>query len=276
MAITTGDGYIASAKQIIPFVKTAAVTTVNTTRYTIRGAAGNPGAGTLASMGATIPGQVPTDATSGCPTINAFGGGATGYLSRVLWNNSVVGRIELWDVVYAVNIPSSAAGFQATQTLTVTDPASYLGRCPDGLGNGLRIFVEITTTMSASATTIVCTYSNSAASPATGKSTASSGSMSGFVAGRWVELALAAGDSGVSKLESIVIGGATNAAGVANVIVARPLWSSATRVANSGSYDGIDMTGMPVVYDTSALVVTTIADSTSSGLPDLLIEIANG
>lgn len=276
MAITTGDGYIAAAKQLIPYTKTAAVTTVNTTRYTIRGAAGVPGAGTLESMGAAVPGKVPTDATSGCPTINAFGGGNTGYLSRVFWNNSVVGRIELWDIVYAVNIPSSAAGFQSLQTLTVTDPASYLARTPDGLGNGLRLFVEITTTMSASATTIVCTYSNSASTPATGKSTASSGSMSGFVAGRWVELALAAGDSGVSKLESIVIGGATNAAGVANVIVARPLWSSATRVANSGSYDGIDMTGMPIVYDTSALVVTTVADSTSSGIPDLLIEIANG
>jgi hypothetical protein len=276
VAITTGDGYVGAAKQLIPYTKTAAVTTINTTRYTVRGAAGNPGAGTLAALGATIPGQVPTDAISGCPTINAFGGGATGYLSRVFWNNSVVGRVELWDIVYAVNIPSSAAGFQSLQTLTVTAPASYLGRTPDGLGNGLRIFVEITTTMSASATTIICTYSNSAASPATGRTTVTSGSISGFVAGRWVELALQAGDSGVSKLESIIIGGATNAAGVANVIVARPLWSSATRVANSGSYDGIDMTGMPVVYDTSALVVTTIADSTSSGIPDLLIEIANG
>lgn len=276
MAITTGDGYIAAAKQVVPWTKTAAVTTVNTTRYTTRGAAGNPGAGTLA-FGSAIPGQVLTDATGqGFPVLTAFGGTATGYLSRVQWNNSVVGRVELWDMLYSVNIPTGAGGFGATQTLTVTAPASYLGRCPDGLGNGLRIFVEVTTTMSASATTVTCTYSNSAASPATGKSTASSGSLSGFVAGRWVELALAAGDTGVSKLESIIIGGATNAAGVANVIVARRLWGSGTRVANSGSYDGIDMTGMPIVYETSALCVTTVADSTSSGLVDLDIEIANG
>lgn len=275
MAITTGDGLIASAKQIIPYTKTAAVTTIALNRHSIRGAAGNPGAGTLAGP-STIPGALFTDASSGCPTINAFGGGATGYLTRVNWNNSVVGRIELWDVLYCVNIPSSAAGFQTTQTLTVTAPASYLGRCPDGLGNGLRIFVEITTTMSASATTISCTYANSAASPVGGKSTGTTASLSGFTASRWVELPLAAGDTGVSKLETIVIGGATNAAGVANIIVCRPLWNSGTRVANSGSYDGVDMTGMPIVYDTSALVVTTVADSTSSGIPDLLIEIANG
>lgn len=277
MAITTGDGYVAASKQVIPYTKTAAVTTVNTTRYTVRGAAGNPGAGTLA-LGSAVPGQVVTDATAnyGAPTINAFGGGATGYLTRVQWNNSVVGRVELWDVLYGVNIPTGASGFGATQTLTVTNPPSYLSRTPDGLGNGLRIFVEVTTTMSASATTVTCTYSNSASTPATGRTTASSGSLSGFVAGRWVELALQAGDSGVSKLESIVIGGATNAAGVANVIVARRLWTNGTRVANSGTSEGLDMTGMPIVYDTSALVVTTVADSTSSGLVDMEIEIANG
>ena len=277
MAITTGDGYVAAAKQVIPWTKTAAVTTVNTTRYTTRGAAGNPGAGTLA-FGSAVPGQLLTDATAsaGFPTINAFGGGATGYLTRVQWNNSVVGRVELWDMLYSANIPTGAGGFGSLQTLTVTAPPSYLGRCPDGLGNGLRIFVEVTTTMSASATTVTCTYSNSASTPATGRTTASSGSLSGFVAGRWVELALQAGDTGVSKLESIVIGGATNAAGVANVIIARRLWTNGTRVANSGTSEGLDLTGMPIVYDTSALCVTTVADSTSSGLVDMDIEIANG
>jgi hypothetical protein len=275
VAITTGDGYIAGSKQVVAWSKTASVTTIATTRHTTRGAAGIPGAGTLA-FGSAVPGQVLTDANSGFPTINAFGGGNTGYLSRVQWNNSVVGRLELWDMLYSVNIPTGAGGFGSLQTLTVTAPASYLGRVPDGLGNGLRIFVEVTTTMSASATTVTCTYSNSASTPATGKSTASSGSLSGFTASRWVELALAAGDSGVSKLESIIIGGATNAAGVANVIVARRLWTNSTRVANAGTSEGIDMTGMPIVYDTSALCVTTVADSTASGLVDMDLEIVNG
>lgn len=275
MAIVSGDGYISSSKQIVPWVKTASVTTTAAARFTTRGAAGNPGAGTLA-FGSAVPGQVLTDATAsaGFPTINAFGGGATGYLTRVQWNNSVVGRVELWDMLYSVNVPTGASGFGTLQTLTVTAPASYLTRCPDGAGNGLRIFVEVTTTMSATATTVTCTYTNQAGTAA--KTTASSGSLSGITAGRWVELALAAGDSGVQKLETIVIGGATNAAGVANVIIARPLWANTTRVANSGTSDGIDVVGMPILYDTSALCVTTIADSTASGLVDMNIEIANG
>jgi hypothetical protein len=192
----------------------------------------------------------------------------------VQWNNSVVGRIELWDVLWGGNIPTGASGFGALQTLTVSSPASYLGRVPGGVGHGLRIFLEITTTMSATATTVSVGYTNSDGTGS--RSTGATASLSGFTAGRWVELPLQAGDRGVQEIDNIVIGGATNAAGIANVIVCRPLWSSGTRVANSGSYDGIDMTGMPIVYDTSALVVTTVADSTSSGVPDLLIEIANG
>lgn len=277
MAITSGDGYIASAKQIIPYVKTPALTTVATSRHTLRGVAGNPGAGTLA-FGSAVPGQVLTDATasSGFPTINAFGASATGYLTRVNYSNSVVGRLELWDMLYSVNIPTGASGFGTLQTLTVTAPASYLSRCPDGAGAGLRMFVEITTTMSATATTVGATYTNSAGT--TGRTAVTTGSLSGLTATRWIELFLQAGDSGIQKLETIVIGGATNAAGVANVVICRPLWSNSVRVANAAGIgaDDLSRTGMPIVYDTSALVLTTVADSTSSGVPDLNIEIANG
>jgi len=39
--------------------------------------------------------------------------------------------------------------------------------------------------------------------------------------------------------------------------------------------DGLDRTGLPIVYATSALVVTAIPDATSSGVIDMNIEIAN-
>lgn len=267
MAITNGDGYIASAKQIIPYAKSAALTTVAATRYTVRQQAGNPGAGTLAF--ATTPGVVPTDATSGMPVINAFGGGATGYLSRVSFGNSVAGRLELWDVLYGCNVSLTALA-----TTTVTAPASYLGRTPDGTGVGLRIFAEITTTVSATATTIQVTYTRNDGTAA--RTSVASGSLSGFVAGRWQEIQLAAGDGGVQKIESIIVGGTVATAGAANIIVARPLWSNRVFAANSGGVDGIDRTGLPVVYADSALVLTNIADSTSAGLPDLSIEVCNG
>lgn len=273
MAITTGDGYIGSAKQNIPYTKTAGTTVVADNRSTIAGAAGSPGALTL--LGAATPsGGMPTDATAGYPTINAFGGGATGYLTRVAYACSVACRLELWDKLYAVGITTAQLG--TLQTLTLSSQPSISSRIPGGTDYvGLRIFVEITTTMSATATTINVTYTNE--NGTTGRTVAAtSGSLSGFVAGRWVELGLQAGDRGVQKIESVVIGGATNAAGALNVIIARRLWQNRVITANFSGSDSLDRTGMPVVWADSAIVACVIADSTSSGIVDLEFEIANG
>lgn len=269
MAITTGDGYIAAAKQIIPYTKTAALTTASNTRYTIRGQAGDPGAATLAATAATSGGQVYTDAVAGFPVINAFGGGATGYLTRVFWNNSVVGRVELYDMLWGGNVALTALA-----TNTVTGASSYLGRTPDGAGNGCLIFVEISTTVNTAAVTVTVNYTNQAGTA--GRTTGASVSLSAMVAARWVSMPLQAGDSGVRSIQSIVVGGVAAGTGAANVLVVRPLWGSGTRIANSGTYDGIDMTGMPIVYADSAIAACTVADSTSSGIPDFQIEIANG
>ena len=272
MAITTGDGYIASAKQIIPYTKTASVTAVATNRFSVAQAAGNPGALTL--LGAATPaGGVPTDATAGYPLLNAFGGGALGYLTRVGYASTVASRLELWDKLYAVGITTAQLG--TLQTLTLSGQPSYSSRVPGGnQWTGLRIFVEITTTMSASATTINVGYTNQAGG--TLRTTGATASLSGFTAGRWVELPLQAGDTGVQQITSVVIGGATNAAGALNVIVARPLWSGRVPLAQAGGLDGLDRTGMPQVWADSALVLTVNPDSTATGIPDLTFEIANG
>jgi hypothetical protein len=273
MAITTGDGYIAAAKQTLSYVKTSTVTTVAAQRHGVAQVAGNPGALTL--LGAATPsGGVPTDATAGYPTINAFGVGNTGYLTRVSYASTVACRLELWDKLYAVGITTAQLG--TLQTLTLSSQPSISGRIPGGTDyNGLRIFVEITTTMSASATTINVTYTRGDGT--TGRTAAATtGSLSGFTAGRWVELPLAAGDIGVQKIESVIIGGATNAAGALNVIIARPLWQNRVPVVGYGDINGLDKTGMVQVFENSAIVMTVVADSTSSGIPDVLFEIANG
>ena len=269
MAITSGDTYIASSKQIIPFTKTASVTpSANTLRYGVFATAGNPGAGTLA-LTTALTGVVPDDSVAGYPIINAFGGSATGYLTRVQYANTVSGRMEIWDKVFGMGFACSTL-----QTLTLASQADYSTRIPGGNYSGLRLFLEITTTFSATATTVTVTYTNQ--SGATGHTTGTTSSLSGFTANRWVELPLQAGDSGVQKIESVVIGGATNTNGVANILVCRPLWTNRVNLANGGGLDGLDRTGMPIVYANSALTLTVVADSTSTGIPDLNIEIANG
>jgi hypothetical protein len=269
MAITTGDGYIAASKQILPFTKTASVTASNNNlRYGVFATAGNPGAGTLA-LTTALTGVVPTDATAGYPAINSFGSGNTGYLTRVQYANTVAARMEIWDKLFGFNFACATL-----QTFTLSSQADYSGRIPSAAYSGLRIFVEVTTTFSGTATTVTATYTDQSGN--TGHTTGSSGSMSGFTANRWVELSLQAGDSGVQKIESVIVGGATNTNGVANILVCRPIWTNRVQVTNGGGLDGLDRTGMPIVYDTSALTLTVIADATSTGIPDMNLEIANG
>ena len=270
MAITTVDGYVAAAKQIIPFTKTASVTTVAAQRSTQFPQAGNPGAGTAAFTTA-LTGVVPTDATAGFPAINAFGGSATGCLTRVQYACYVAARLELWDCLWGINVPTTPA---APTTYTIAGASSYLGRCPSGHGDGVRIFLWATTAVAANAVTITVTYTNSAGTA--GRSTGASGSLSGLIAGRWIELPLQAGDSGVDSVQTVVVGGTAAATGAINVTLVRPLWSGRVPLANAGDINALDKTGMPVVYADSALMLTTVPDSTAAGIPDLNIEIANG
>jgi hypothetical protein len=274
MAITSGDTYIASSKQIIPYGKTASVTTVaSTLRYTVFAMVGTPSAGTI--VGTANPGAVPVDTDAGYPQINTFGASATGYLTRVQYNSSVACRLELWDKLYAIAIdPKVAAVTPATGILS---PPSYSGRIPGSNYSGLRLFYEVSASFTGgTAATITVTYTNQ--SGTTGKTTAATtfGATTGNTIYRWVELPLAAGDSGIQKIETVTIAGTVPTVGTINVIVARPLWSNRVNLANYGGLDGLDRTGMPIVYDTSALTMTCVTDSTSSGVPDLNIEIANG
>lgn len=113
MAITSFDGFIASAKQYLSVAKTAARASVAASWFSVFDLAGNPGAGVLAGT-STAAGVVPTDATAGCPTIDAFGGGATGHLAQVDFGSSVACRLKLFDLVFK----AGAYAFNAAQALS--------------------------------------------------------------------------------------------------------------------------------------------------------------
>lgn len=270
MAITTADGLIAAARQQIPYTKTQAATSVAAQWHTLLDRAGNPGAGSLA-IANTTSGVLVTDATAGFPTINTFGPGSTGYLHTVQYGSTVAGRLELKDRLWHAGSVSATA----LATTTFTGQPSATGRMPDGAGVGCEIWVEINTTFSATATTVAVAYTNSDGVAA--RTTGASASLSGYVTGRLVQLPLQAGDKGVRQIDSVTVGGTVATAGTLNVVLARPLWEAGrVPVANGGDVHGPDRTGLVEVYDTSALWMIAAADSTSTGVPDALIAIANG
>ena len=164
MAITTHDGFVGSAKQPFSFGKTASRTAVAAQWFSVFDIAGNPGAGVLAGTSTTT-GVVPTDATAGCPTINAFGGGATGYLMQIEYGSSVACRIKLFDLLWK----GGAYAFNANTTGQT--PTSFSSRVPGG-------------TVSSTTGTV--------AAPAA------------MIVGRCFQLPLAAGDTGVQGVTGVV------------------------------------------------------------------------
>ena len=271
MAITNGDQYIAAAKQMLRWVRTTTRTTVATGWFSLLDVAGAPtgGAGSL-TLTETTSGAVPVDTDAPYPTISGFAAGATGYLAGLNFSSSVASRIHLYDRLYHAG--SFALSSLGSQTLTAQP--SYAVRLPGGSYQGLDLFLEVATAVPASAATVEIIYANQAG--VSGRTTGPSQSLASLTLGRLIPMPLQAGDTGVQTIEEIIVGGVPAATGAVNVVVARPLVTSMrVPVAGAGDILGLDRTGMPEVTDQAALWPIVSADSTSSGLPEMLIEVAS-
>jgi hypothetical protein len=264
MAITSLDGLIAAAKQRVIITKTATRTSVAASGCSVFDLAGSPGAGTLAGTSTTT-GVVPTDATAGCPTINAFGGGNTGYIARVEGSNAVACRIRLYDMLW------KGGAYAFNVSTTGNTPTSFSSRIPGGTDyTGLELWYEQVT-----AGTLVqnvnVNYNNQAA---TAKSTGVTAAPAAMIVGRMFQLPLAAGDTGIQGVTGAV--GTVASAGTFNLLVLRPLTDIRIRVANDSVVQDALATGLPVIFADSALIMIVTADSTATQTPELLVDVVNG
>lgn len=266
MAITTLDGWVAAAKQKVELTKIGARTTVASRPFSLFELTGLPGAGVLAGT-STAAGVVPTNATAGCPTINAFGGANTGYLGSIGFTSTVAGMLELHDMLWKGGAYSAAPA-----TVNLSAQPSYSGRVPGGTDyTGTEIWLECVTAQTG-ILSVNITYTNQAGTP--GKTTGVTSVGVAQILGQMIKIPLAAGDTGVQKIESVV--SSVSSAGTFNVLVTRPLVRGRVPVANSGDTFDFIKTGAPVVFATSAFILITQPDSTSSGIPSLLFDVVNG
>jgi hypothetical protein len=263
MSIVSLDGYIASIKQKLTFIKTAARTSVAICPFSMFNLAGEPGAGTLA-IGNTANGLVHTDVIAGYPLINAFSGSNTGYISKIEFNNTVASRLTLYDRLF------SCGAYSFNSNVTLTSQPSFSSRIVNSSYVGLEIWIEFVTA-STGTQSVAVTYTNE--DGVTGHTTGTVATVAGTI-GRLFRLPLAAGDKGVQKIESVV--GSVATVGTFNVHIMRQIWSGRISVANNGDTHGVLKTGMPQIFADSALFLAVTADSTSSGLPELYIEVVNG
>lgn len=261
MAITTLDGYIASGKQMLLQKKTASITAVAQNWFTTFHLAGTPGAGTLAGT-STAAGVVPTDATAGCPTINAFTG-SNGYISRINAYSSVPGQLMLADVLW------KGGAYSYNSAVSLTGQPSYSSRVPGGTDfKNCEIWLETVTAFTGNQS-IAITYTDGADGAQT------TGTIATGVApilGRMYRLPTVA--NGVKTITGVT--STVSTVGTFNVLVLRPL--AYIRIPFAGYSEQRDLygTGMPEVYADSALAVFVRPDSTATGLPELDIEICNG
>jgi hypothetical protein len=274
MTISSLDQYIAAASQRVTYCKTAGRTSVLTVPFSMFDLAGNPGAGTLAGT-STANGVVPTDATAGFPSINAFGVGNVGYLAGVQFGNSAAGRFTLFDMLFKAGAYAFTAG-----TTSLSAQPSYASRVLGGTDfTNTEIWIEVSTAFSTgTAWQVQVTYTNQAGTTGRTSIISAAQAAAGLTQGKMFQIALAAGDTGVQKIESVIVtnGGTAMTAGAFNVLVMRRLWSGRVRVANDGDAHDMLKTGMPQIFEDSALFLQFAADSTSTGIPELQIEVVNG
>lgn len=261
MAIDTLDKYIGAAKQRITWMKTGTRTLVAALPYTTFDLAGNPGIGALA-IGNTAAGLVPVATTAGYPVMTSFSG-QLGYLSKVEFGSSVACCLDLYDRVFA------AGAYAFNANVTLGSQPSYSTRVVGSNYNGLQLWVEAVTGFTGSLSLRVTYLDQDGNAGDTGVIV-----VGALPIGRCFQMPLAAGDSGIQKVVSVVASIAT--VGTFNVMVLRPLWFGRIRNVNDGDTHDLLKTGFPQIFETSALFMLLYADATAVGLPDCSIQIAMG
>ncbi len=265
MTIATLDQYIAAASQRVSINKTASITATALMPTQVLQAAGNPGAGVLAGAN-TAAGVVPAGGVdAGFPVLTAFGGAATGYMGSITFGSTVPCRISLFDCLF------KAGAFAFNAAVTLAAQPSYSGRVIGGTDfTNTEIWIEAVTAFTGNQT-IAVTYTNQAGATAHTTGAITTGVAPGVA--RMLQLPLAAGDTGVQKIESVT--STISTVGTFNVLVLRRLWAGRVIAANMGDTHDFLKTGMPQIWATSALMAVVQPDSTATGLFELQAEVVN-
>jgi hypothetical protein len=180
---------------------------------------GKPGPGS--APGAS---SIPTRATAGALALINPGGGRQKWLMTAGASSNWCGGVTVYDRLF------HCSGLSGTSTAVQTPAAAALTRYTSGVGN--RIYLEIYTSLGATATTITVVYVNQSGATQTVAGipfvTATLPQTISFA----IQVPLLDGDTGVRSVTSVQLSNSTGAVGNFGVTIAHPLWESL--IANSG------------------------------------------
>lgn len=193
---------------------------------------GQPGSDTA------LPGAVaiPTNATSGALQQDDPGGGRTKYLQEIGYSGSATGTVLMYDrLLHISGLSGTNAGAQTV--------GGSITRWTGTAAAGNRIYCEIFTQVGATTSvTITAAYTNQDGSGATTQAV-TFGATNNREAQRWIELPLAAGDTGARGVTSCTLSGTTGTIGDFGITIGRPVCSVA--LAQVNGYMTRDFVSMP-------------------------------
>lgn len=270
MSILSLDDYIAATKKEVQFTKTGAVSATAGGWTSVFSAAGSPG-GVGLSPGNTANGIVPTELSPGYPRLS-LGGLNDAYLSRVEFGSTVPCRIALFDRIFV------AGPYAFNANTTLSSQPSYASRLPykpDGVTkdyDGLEIWVEqVTAATGNQAVNVSYTIFDPLSQTEKTRLSGAVGIGSAPLIARCWRIPII-DYSSVMKINAVT--GSVASAGTFNVMILRRLWTGRVSVANGGDVHDMLRTGLVKIPPDAALYAMICPDSTSTGIPDLSIQVA--
>jgi hypothetical protein len=221
---------------------------------------------------------VPDDTVTGYPSIASFGGG-TGYITKVELNVSPLtagipttagmGRFRVYDRLFAIGALTFGA------SVTLSSQPDFSGRVPGGDYKGLQLWLECVVALTGSGIVTVSYTNENGVSGRT-----ATANTFGLAVGAMQQFPLQAGDQGIQSIDSV--SDASFTAGTYNVCILRLVLNLLMQGSVNGAmlqpppiFDGLK-TGLPIIYDDSALFVTAASNNLStSSTYSMMIEIAS-
>lgn len=258
MPITNQDTLalaMASSRRI-PVYKASQTAEGAGTWHSLWKAAGQPGAGSNPPAYTAGSGYVPTSATAGAlPFVNPAAG-VLSYLTRAFANSATVGTLILYDRLWAC----SGLSLNTASTQTVTTPGSLTR--PDALGADVEIWGEVYTAGGASAASWTVSYTDQDGN--TGQTATYAHPANAESVGQMVPYTLAAGDTGVRAIASVVTS-ATGTAGDYGITLLRRIAEIPVPIVNIGDAQDALGTGLPRIYDSACLAWMVQCSTTNTG-----------
>ena len=253
MATNSIDAVVANMKPPRRFLKTGAAT-VAARLYSPFFVGGLPGAAVAPSPG--VAGEALTSYAGQLPFTNPVSGVTN--LSRFSASCNVAGRLILADRLW------HNSGLNVTlNTAQTVNSVAWPARDVNGSTNGedVMIGLEGSTVMGAGTPSLTMSYTNSAG--ASGKTSVAVAAPATMAVGSFLELPLAAGDTGVRSIQSFTQS-ATMTSGVHRLVAYRILAEMDIIVANVGVVMDIFQLGKPPMYDNTVPFLLWLPTTTTA------------